>query len=195
MLAISLREETENTRQRWEEMCIPISCLFPRRKIYFQMENIFLPKAAYIFSHMHAPSLHEGLCYRCPSEPCWLCPRFFFFFKSLRCWIEPSEVIKATKREGKTLSEVSIYWGYGLSHSSELRLHCRIPAVSVRVCLFLQSYSHPQAAAALAETLTEWQQPERQKINTKSVILRYFKCSYTGWQQLPSGREEGNKRI
>lgn len=155
-----------------------MSCLFgrARRKVCFQPDvEYFPPQICLVFF------LQEWLCYWCSSLPCWLSLWLFFFFN-------PSGVefgvIKAMGMEG-TSSRVSSHWGQRLSHSSERHLHCSIPAVWGT--LFLQMLFPSPGSRSPCWNLTEWQ-PERQKNCTK--ILRYFKCFYTAWQQLPLVREE-----
>lgn len=161
-------------------MCISTSCLFgrARRKVCFQPDvEHFPPQICLFFFSCRSdcvtgvPVCHAG----------FLCDFFFFFFN-------PSGVefgvIKATGMEG-TSSRVSKHWGQRLSHSSERHLHCSIPAVWGT--LFLQMLFPSPGSRSPCWNLTEWQ-PKRQKNCTK--VLRYFKCFYTAWQQLPLVREE-----
>ena len=93
-----------------------------------------------------------------------------FVFKSLWCPTEPAELIQATERERKNSSEASIYWGHRRSPSSELCLHRRVSAVSPCASLFLRSYSHPQAAAAIAETLTQRETEDQHKVSDFKIF-------------------------
>lgn len=138
------------------------------------MWNIFPHKSAWFFFSCRSdcvtgvPVCHAG----------FLCDFYFFFNPS---GVEFG-VIKATGMEGTSL-RVSSHWGQRLSHSSERHLHCSIPAVWGT--LFLQMLFPSPGSRSPCWNLTEWQ-PERQKNCTK--ILRYFKCFYTAWQQLPLGK-------
>lgn len=120
--------------------------------------------------------LQEWLQSWCPGQPCWLCLRLFFFLiplllnlelSRLQGWKELHQGYPASENRDPVAAQSDI----------SSRVWESVPE-AVPIPRQLQTLLKPHLG-----------QPERQKNCTKSVILRYFKCFCTGWQQLPSGRE------
>lgn len=168
-----------------------------QKENYFQMEREhFSPhKHIHLFLLMHAPSLHKWHADMLTGTQVNSVGFFWCFFFLIplvwnRSWGHGkgesiiSEFHLTTLNQAPLLRALSPPQNFSSKCLGEPVLWSLIPIPRQSQQPWLQ----------LAKTLTEWLLA-RHKINTKSVILGcYFKCSYTGWQQLPSEREEDGDR-